>query len=248
MDGAGLNLPATLEEARAGFWIPVDKPLGWTSFDVVAKVRNALKRRYGTRIKIGHAGTLDPLATGMLVLAVGQKTKEIEAVMAGAKAYTATLKLGATTASYDAESPEMPTGALVPELTSELAAELSEAFSGTVMQVPPQFSAVKVDGKRAYDMARSGKVAEVKARPVHIEGLKLKALDSRHWELHVRCGKGTYIRSLGHDIGQHLGCGAYLAALRRTEVAPFSQMFSVEAVLDAIAQPKEDVPTIEAGI
>ena len=234
MDGTSLILPSTLDEARAGFWISVDKPLGWTSFDVVAKVRNALKRRYGTRIKIGHAGTLDPLATGLLVLAVGQKTKEIESVMAGAKAYTATLKLGATTASYDAETPEQPTGVVVPVLTPALFAELTKVFTGTVMQVPPQFSAVKVDGKRAYDMARSGKVAEVKARPVQIDDLSLRAIDETHWELSVRCGKGTYIRSLGHDIGQHVGCGAYLTALRRTEVAPFTEMHSVEAVLAAI--------------
>ncbi len=234
MDGASLILPSTLDEARAGFWISVDKPLGWTSFDVVAKVRNALKRRYGTRIKIGHAGTLDPLATGMLVLAVGQKTKEIESVMAGAKAYTATLKLGATTASYDAERPEQPTGVVVPELTPALFAELTKVFTGTVMQVPPQFSAVKVDGKRAYDMARTGKVAEVKARPVQIDDLSLHPIDETHWEMSVRCGKGTYIRSLGHDIGQHVGCGAYLTALRRTEVAPFTEMHSVEAVLAAI--------------
>ena len=102
------------------------------------------------------------------------------------------------------------------------------------MQVPPQFSAVKVDGKRAYDMARTGKVAEVKARPVQIDDLSLRAIDETHWELSVRCGKGTYIRSLGHDIGQHVGCGAYLTALRRTEVAPFTEMHSVEAVLAAI--------------
>ena len=234
MDGTRLSIPSTLDEARAGFWISVDKPLGWTSFDVVAKVRNALKRRYGTRIKIGHAGTLDPLATGMLVLAVGQKTKEIESVMAGAKAYTATLKLGATTASYDAETPEQPTGCAIPALTPALATELHRVFTGTVMQVPPQFSAVKVDGKRAYDMARTGKVAEVKARPVQIDDLSLHPIDDTHWEMSVRCGKGTYIRSLGHDIGQHVGCGAYLTALRRTEVAPFTEMHSVEAVLAAI--------------
>jgi tRNA pseudouridine55 synthase len=234
VDGTSLIIPSTFDEARAGFWISVDKPLGWTSFDVVAKVRNALKRRYGTRIKIGHAGTLDPLATGMLVLAVGQKTKEIESVMAGAKAYTATLKLGATTASYDAETPEQPTGCAIPALTPALATELHRVFTGTVMQVPPQFSAVKVDGKRAYDMARTGKVAEVKARPVQIDDLSLHPIDETHWEMSVRCGKGTYIRSLGHDIGQHVGCGAYLTALRRTEVAPFTEMHSVEAVLAAI--------------
>lgn len=234
MDGAGLSIPQTLDEARAGFWIAVDKPLNWTSFDVVAKVRNALKRRYGTRIKIGHAGTLDPLATGMLVLAVGQKTKEIEAVMAGAKAYTAVLKLGAVTASYDAESPEVPTGQPIPPLEQDLESELRSRFTGSVMQVPPQFSAVKVGGTRAYDLARTGRVAALSARPVNIDALVFRALDSRHWELTVNCGKGTYIRSLAHDIGQHMGCGAYLTALRRTEVAPFTHMHPIDAVLAAI--------------
>ncbi|MGA0109048.1 MAG: tRNA pseudouridine(55) synthase TruB [Schleiferiaceae bacterium] len=234
MDGSGLSLPADLEGAQAGFWVAVDKPLTWTSFDVVAKVRNALKRRYGARVKIGHAGTLDPLATGLLVLAVGRKTKEIEAVMAGAKTYVATLKLGAVTDSCDAETPEKPTGAPVPELTAELEAELRAQFTGVVQQVPPLFSAVKVDGARAYDLARSGKTAELSARPVTIESLEFEALDAAHWQLRIRCGKGTYIRSLARDLGDYLGCGAYLTQLRRTEVAPFTEMHSVDAVLAAI--------------
>jgi tRNA pseudouridine55 synthase len=223
-----------LEEARAGFWIAVDKPLEWTSFDVVAKVRNALKKRYGTRIKIGHAGTLDPLATGMLVLAVGRATKDIESVMAGAKTYTATLKLGAVTASYDAETPEQPTGQPIPALTEALAAALTAKFTGEVQQVPPQFSAVKIDGARAYQIARSGKTAEIKARPVQIHRLEVAQVDSETWKMTVGCGKGTYIRSLAHDIGQHLGCGAYLTALRRTEVVPFDRMSSMDEVLAAV--------------
>lgn len=234
MERPELSVPLDLDEARAGFWIPVDKPLGWTSFDVVAKVRNALKKRYGTRIKIGHAGTLDPLATGMLVLAVGRATKDIESVMAGAKTYTATLKLGAVTASYDAETPEQPSGQPIPELTESLVAELTAKFSGEVLQVPPLFSAVKIDGARAYDIARSGKTAEINARPVQIHRLEFSALAPDTWELTVGCGKGTYIRSLAHDIGQHLGCGAYLTALRRTEVVPFATMWSVDEVLAAV--------------
>lgn len=231
MEHTRLTIPPDVEGARAGFWIPVDKPLGWTSFDVVAKVRNALKRRYGTRIKIGHAGTLDPLATGMLVLAVGRSTKDIESVMAGAKTYTATLKLGAVTASYDAETPEQQTGAKVPELTKNLMHELQAQFTGEIQQVPPLFSAVKIEGARAYDIARSGKTAEIKARPVQIHHLEMEAVAPNVWSLTIGCGKGTYIRSLAHDIGQYLGCGAYLTGLRRTHVAPFSQMFSLEEVL-----------------
>lgn len=234
MDRTQLSIPSDLEEARAGFWIAVDKPLEWTSFDVVAKVRNALKRRYSTRIKIGHAGTLDPLATGMLVLAVGRATKDIESVMSGAKTYTATLKLGAVTASYDAETPEQPSGQPIPELTGALVAELTAKFTGEILQVPPIFSAVKIDGARAYELARSGKNAEIKARPIEIHRLEITATAPHIWELTVGCGKGTYIRSLAHDIGQHLGCGAYLTALRRTEVVPFSIMWSVDEVLAAI--------------
>lgn len=234
MDGAGVRVPDTLDEARTGFWLAVDKPLGWTSFDVVAKVRNALKRRYGTRIKIGHAGTLDPLATGMLVLAVGRKTKEIESVMAGAKAYVAVVKWGAVTASFDAETPEVPTGKPLPSLGDATVAELTATFTGELMQVPPQYSAVKIDGARAYDLARTGRVAELQPRSVRIDALAFRPLDERHCELTVHCGKGTYIRSLAHDLGEHLGCGAYLTALRRTSVAPFTSMHSIEEVLAAI--------------
>jgi tRNA pseudouridine55 synthase len=227
-------VPDTLEEAQSGFWLAVDKPLGWTSFDVVAKVRNALKRRYGSRVKIGHAGTLDPLATGMLVLAVGRKTKEIESVMAGAKAYVAVVKWGAVTASYDAETPEEPTGKPLPQLHDAQVAELTAAFTGEVMQVPPQYSAVKIDGARAYDLARTGRVAELQPRSVRIDALAFRPLDAEHCELSVHCGKGTYIRSLAHDLGAHLGCGAYLTALRRTSVAPFTVMHPVDEVLAAI--------------
>lgn len=234
MDRRQLSIPTDLEEARAGFWIAVDKPLEWTSFDVVAKVRNALKKRYATRIKIGHAGTLDPLATGMLVLAVGRATKDIESVMAGAKTYTATLKLGAVTASYDAETPEQPSGQPIPELTDDLVAALTAKFTGEVLQVPPLFSAVKIDGARAYELARSGKTAEIKARPVQIHRLEITSLAPDVWELTVGCGKGTYIRSLAHDMGQHLGCGAYLTSLRRTEVVPFATMSSLDEVLAAV--------------
>lgn len=234
MEHPQLTIPSDLDAARAGFWIPVDKPLGWTSFDVVAKVRNALKRRYGTRIKIGHAGTLDPLATGMLVLAVGRATKDIESVMAGAKEYTATLKLGSVTASYDAETPEQPTGRPVPECSEALAAELKQKFLGEVQQVPPIFSAVKIDGARAYEIARSGKTAEIKARTVLIHHLEIEVVGPDVWMLTIGCGKGTYIRSLANDIGEFLGCGAYLTGLRRTQVAPFNQMHSLEEVLAAI--------------
>lgn len=231
MDDLRLSWPEDLDGVRQGLWIPVDKPLGWTSFDVVAKVRNAMKRRYGTRIKIGHAGTLDPLATGMLVLAVGRKTKDIDVVMAGEKAYVATLKLGFVTDSYDAETPERPTGVAVPELTPEREAEVVKVFTGELLQVPPVFSAVKVDGQRAYTAARSGRELVLQARPVQVHQLSVRAVDAQTWELHVSCGKGTYIRSLAHDIGQHLGCGAYLTALRRTSVLPFTGMHSVEEVL-----------------
>ena len=192
----------------------MDKPLEWTSFDVVNKVRNLI----GRKTKVGHAGTLDPLATGLLILCTGKKTKQIEAIQAGEKEYLATVRFGATTASYDAEEPEEnPIDAT--HLSAAAVEDALSLFTGELQQRPPAFSAVKVKGKRAYALARQGQAPEVPPRTVHIHALELVSFASpRQVVLRVVCGKGTYIRSLAHDLGQHLGVGAYLGALRRTRI------------------------------
>ena len=205
----------------AGQVLVFDKPLGMTSFGLVAKVRWLLTRAMGGRkIKVGHAGTLDPLATGVMLLCTGRATKQIEQLQAGVKAYEATLQLGATTPSFDLEHPidhTFPTDHITEE---EIRRVLSEQFTGDIMQVPPVFSACKVDGKRAYDLARKGKQPELQAKPLRIDSIELTRCDLANNEIDLRisCSKGTYIRALARDIGIALRSGAHLTALRRTRV------------------------------
>ncbi len=230
-------IPPDVDTLQAGWILSVDKPLGWTSFDVVAKVRNALKRRYGAKIKIGHAGTLDPLATGVLVLCVGRATKTIPYWVDTLKGYRATIRLGATSASYDAETEILPSGVAIPGWSVRLQAELEQKFTGEIIQIPPVFSAVRVDGKRAYAQARQGKEVEMPSRLVSIFQLDFVQTEGDTWILDISCSKGTYIRSLAHDIGITLGCGAYLAGLVRTHVGDFSleESHSVQEVLEALS-------------
>lgn len=199
-----------------------DKPLGMTSFALVGKVRWLLTRAMGGRkIKVGHAGTLDPLATGVMIVCTGRATKRIESLQAGVKEYTATLRLGATTPSFDLEHAvdrTYPTAHITPALLEEAL----DRFRGDIWQTPPAFSACKIGGKRAYDLARSGQEVELKPRLLRIDELELTG--SRLPEeitLRVVCSKGTYIRALARDIGQALGSGAHLTALRRTRVGAF---------------------------
>lgn len=202
----------------AGHTLLIDKPLGWTSFDVVKRVRRILTRRYGVkRFKVGHAGTLDPLATGVMLVCTGRATKEIDTLQAGVKEYVATMALGATTPSFDLETEidaTYPTG----HITRTLVEETLKRFTGSIEQIPPAFSAVKVDGKRAYKMARKGQTPDLKPKTLQIDELQL--LDFKPEEITVRvlCSKGTYIRALARDIGLALGSGAHLTALRRTRV------------------------------
>lgn len=201
-----------------------DKPLGWTSFQLVGKVRWLLCRAIGQKkLKVGHAGTLDPLATGLMVICTGRATKRIEELQQGRKEYTATLQLGATTPSYDLEHPidqTYPTE----HITRQLIDQVLTRFTGDIEQIPPIFSACKVDGKRAYDLARKGKDVELKAKRITIDEIELLRcdLDNMQIDIRVRCSKGTYIRSLARDIGQALSSGAHLTALRRTQVGDFS--------------------------
>lgn len=200
-----------------------DKPLGMTSFGLVAKVRWLLTRRMdGRKIKVGHAGTLDPLATGVMLLCTGRATKRIDELQAGVKEYVATLRLGATTPSYDLEH-EIDATYPTDHITESAVREVLERFKGEIMQVPPVFSACKVDGKRAYDLARKGRDVALKAKPLRIDEIELTdcSLDEQCITIRVVCSKGTYIRALARDIGEALQSGAHLTALRRTRVGDF---------------------------
>lgn len=200
--------------------IYIDKPLTWTSFAIVAKVRYLLCKKLGVKkLKVGHAGTLDPLATGVVILCTGKATKRIDELQAHTKEYVATLKLGATTPSFDLEKEidaTYPTG----HITRELIDEVLNKFRGTIQQVPPVFSACKVEGKRAYQLARKGEEVELKAKTLVIDELDVLRFDAEKMELEIRvvCSKGTYIRALARDIGVALNSGAHLIQLRRTRV------------------------------
>lgn len=200
----------------------IDKPLGWTSFDAVKRVRGALTRRMKIKkLKVGHAGTLDPLATGVMVICTGRATKNIDRLQAGVKEYVATLSLGATTPSFDLET-EIDATYPVDHVTRTLVEETLKDFHGTIEQVPPAFSAVKIDGQRAYKMARKGQTPELKAKTLVIDDIELLAYSQTSITLRIVCSKGTYIRALARDIGNALGTGAHLTALRRTRVGDFS--------------------------
>jgi len=209
------NVPQTQTfDFETGELILIDKPKGLTSFDVVARVRNAT----GVR-KVGHGGTLDPLATGLLIIGTGSKTKELGQLQNDQKEYIFELRFGYTTASYDAEQ-EAVFHADASQLTPDSIEEALKAFRGTIEQYPPDFSAIKVEGEPAYKSARKGKDLELKARTVEIERYDLlHFVSSAQVVFRVSCSKGTYIRSLGHDLGQALGVGAYVTELQRTKIA-----------------------------
>ena len=221
-----------------GTFVVVDKPLEWTSFDVVNKFRRLLCRRLGVkRLKVGHAGTLDPLATGVVVLCTGRFTKRIEEVQKLPKVYTATLKLGATTPSFDMESEEDATFS-TEHITREKVEAVLKQYEGLIPQVPPIFSAVKVAGSRAYELARKGEGVELQAKEVRIDRIELLEYSLPFIQIKVECGKGTYIRALARDIGASLGCGAYLTALRRESVGAFraSEGIGVEQMEEYIEE------------
>ena len=203
-----------------GAYIYINKPYRMSSFGALAHIRYVVsKRLHVKRVKMGHAGTLDPLATGVLILCTGKATKQIEQLQLHTKEYTATLQLGATTASFDKEHTvdyTYPTR----HITRELIEQTLPQFVGDILQVPPVYSACMVDGHRAYKMARKGEEVELAAKPIHIEEIELTAFDPVTMQMSIRvvCGKGTYIRSLARDIGHALGSGAFLTALCRTRV------------------------------
>ena len=197
----------------------LDKPLSWTSFDVVKRIRGKLHHRLGIKkLKVGHAGTLDPLATGVLIVCTGKMTKQIDELQAHVKEYVAEIALGATTPSFDLETEidaTYPTAHITRPMVEQV---LQQKFVGSIQQVPPAFSACKVDGHRAYKMARKGKAVELKAKELVIDEIELLAYEPERITVRVVCSEGTYIRALARDIGEALGSGAHLTALRRTRV------------------------------
>lgn len=229
--------------------IAVDKPLGWTSFDAVKRLRGALQRRLKVKkFKVGHAGTLDPLATGVLIVCTGKATKRIDALQAGVKEYVARIKVGATTPSFDLET-EVDATYPAEHITRELIEQTLPQFRGRIMQVPPVFSAVKVDGKRAYNLARKGKDVELAAKPLEISELELIAFEDSVMTLRIVCSKGTYIRALARDLGEALRSGAHLVGLRRTRVGDYSadSCLSLDSAVKMIAeceitQQNDDAP------
>ena len=208
---------------QAGEILLFDKPLGWTSFDVVNRVRRLLCRYLGVKkLKVGHAGTLDPLATGVMVVCTGKRTKDIEHFQYQTKEYVAEVRLGATTPSYDLEHPidvEYPTE----HITLELVKQVLPRFLGEIWQVPPTYSAVKVNGVRAYDYARKGQEVDIKPKLLVIDELELLEFENMTLKLRIVCSKGTYIRALARDIGEALQSGAHLISLRRTRVGDFKE-------------------------
>jgi len=231
----------------AGQVLLIDKPIDWTSFDVVRKLRNQVKTK-----KVGHAGTLDPLATGLLIVCTGKFTKKINEYMSQEKEYTGTIQLGASTPTYDLESAPVPTpgysvsaegvrsqsGQLISE--TEIETGLA-AFRGPIMQVPPIHSAIKINGKRVYEMARKGMEVQLEPRPVTIHEFSIQKQEAGLLHFKVICTTGTYIRSLANDLGVALGCGGYLTSLRRTRIGSFlvENAFSMDAASIYISKELE---------
>lgn len=212
----------TAEDYQSGQVLLIDKPLHWTSFQVVNKLRWEIKQNFKLKnIKVGHAGTLDPLATGLLIICIGKMTKEIDTFQAQIKEYTGTLILGSTTPSFDLETSineNFPTE----HITSASIQETTKQFTGEIQQYPPVFSAIKKDGKRLYEFARAGEEVEIKPRAITIQEFEITQVNNPNIDFRVVCSKGTYIRSLAHDFGKALQSGAHLSALRRTKIGDFN--------------------------
>ena len=213
----------TAEDFLNGQILLIDKPLDWTSFQAVNKLKYKLKREFNLpkKFKIGHAGTLDPRATGLLIVCTGKYTKKIPEIQDAPKEYWTEIKIGVQTESYDTEKPEI-LHTDYSHITEELIKETLEKFVGEIEQKPPVFSAIKIDGDRAYDLARKGIEVEMKSRKTTIHYIKNVEINLPLVSFTVGCSKGTYIRSLAHDIGQTLGVGAYLTQLRRTKIGEYS--------------------------
>ena len=211
----------TKEDFLNGQVLLIDKPLDWTSFQVVNKLRWAIRKEFDLKkIKVGHAGTLDPLASGLLILCTGKFTKKIDTFQAQEKTYTGSFTLGATRPSYDMET-EVDSEYPIDHISDADLERVRMSFCGEIDQVPPIFSALKKDGKKLYELAREGKTTEIPSRKITIFEFKLTSVELPVVRFEVKCSKGTYIRSLAHDFGKALKSGAYLSELRRTEIGDF---------------------------
>jgi tRNA pseudouridine55 synthase len=212
----------TEEAYKNGQVLLIDKPLEWTSFQAVNKIRWHIKQRFQIKkIKVGHAGTLDPLATGLLIICTGKQTKEIHIYQGQEKEYTGTFTIGATTPSYDLET-EIDNTFPTEHITQKLIHETTQQFLGEIDQKPPIFSAIKKEGKRLYELARKGETTEINSRKVTIDEFEITNINLPNIDFRVVCSKGTYIRSLAFDFGKALGSGGHLSALRRTKIGEFS--------------------------
>jgi tRNA pseudouridine55 synthase len=215
------------EDYLSGQVLLIDKPLHWTSFQVVNKLRWEIRQTFKLKkIKVGHAGTLDPLATGLLIICTGKMTKEIDTFQGQIKEYTGTLALGATTPSFDLET-EINETFSTNHITEDLIKETTKQFIGDIQQFPPVFSALKKDGKRLYEFARAGEDVEINSRAVSIQEFEITKIDGLNINFRVICSKGTYIRSLANDFGKALQSGAHLSALRRTKIGDFQVVNSL---------------------
>ncbi|MDX5583933.1 MAG: tRNA pseudouridine(55) synthase TruB [Aureibaculum sp.] len=227
----------TVEDFKNGQVLLIDKPLDWTSFQVVNKIRGTIKKQFNLRkIKVGHAGTLDPLATGLLIICTGKFTKRIEEFQSQIKEYTGTFTIGSTTPSYDLET-EINEHFITEHITDKLIRDTTDLFTGEIEQKPPMFSAIKKDGKRLYELARAGKTIEIKSRKVTISEFEITKIDLPIIEFKVVCSKGTYIRSLANDFGKALHSGAHLSSLRRTKIGNYSSKdaYSIDMFLNTIS-------------
>lgn len=226
----------TVEDFKNGKVLLIDKPLEWTSFQVVNKLRWHIRKQFDLKkIKVGHAGTLDPLATGLLVICTGKQTKNISAYQGQIKEYTGTITLGATTPSYDLET-EINKRFPTDHINEKAIHEACKQFIGTIQQTPPIFSAIKKDGKRLYELARKGETTEIKSREITISEFEITKIDFPKVDFRIVCSKGTYIRSLANDLGRALNSGAHLTALRRTKIGSFhvDKALSIEQFIEQL--------------
>ena len=224
------------EDFISGQVLLIDKPLNWTSFQVVNKLRWKIRKSFNIKkIKVGHAGTLDPLATGLLIICTGKMTKQIDEFQGQDKEYTGTITLGGTTSSFDLET-EIDKTFPIDHITSELIYSSTAKFIGDIQQYPPIFSAIKKDGKRLYEFARAGEHVEIKPRIITIKEFEITKIDGIKVDFRVVCSKGTYIRSLAHDFGKALNSGAHLSALRRTKIGVFKvdEAHSIDGFIESL--------------
>ena len=224
------NFPETVEDFLDGQILLINKPLGWTSFDVVKKIKNLIRTKYSLKkIKVGHAGTLDPLAIGLLIVCTGKFTKLISKIQGQEKTYTGTITLGGTTPSYDLET-EVDNNYETAHITEELIKESTTQFIGEIDQKPPIFSALKKGGERLYEKARRGETIEIESRKVTVREFTITSIENLEVNFEIKCSKGTYIRSIAHDFGAALNSGGYLSKLCRTSIGEYqlSEAIDVE--------------------